>query len=176
MVPVISFDQPLWWKAQIILASEPPESKLHSLVLRLGGFHAEMSFLGCIGHVMSGSGLQELLEVVYSPNTVTHILSGKAVARAVRGHMLVDAALNSMVAAKTFNTSLPKVNKTSGPADPGSCWQAEDDPVSEVMDVSSQSSSDEMDVDSGASATLDEDWRTVMHLLPWMKTWRQQST
>jgi len=64
------------------------------------GFHAEMSFLGCIGHLMSGSGLQELLEVVYSHNTVTHILSGKAVGTAVRGHLLVDSALNAMVAAK----------------------------------------------------------------------------
>ena len=104
----------------MILASEPPESELHSLVVRLRGFHAEMSFLGCIGHVMSGSGLQELLEVVYSPNTVTHILSGKAVARAVRGHLLIDSALNAMVGAKAFNTSLPEVTKTSGPADPES--------------------------------------------------------
>jgi len=75
--PVITFNQPLWWKAQIILASQPPDSELHSLGVRLGGFHAEMSFWGCIGHLMSGSGLQELLEVVCSHNTVTHIVSGK---------------------------------------------------------------------------------------------------
>ena len=112
--------------------SEPPESELHLLVVRLGGFHAQMSFLGCIGHLMSGSGLQELLEVVYSANTVTHILSGKAVARAIRGHLLVDSALSAMVAAKTFNKSHEK--------------QAEDDPpsassssVSEVIAVSSLS-------------------------------------
>jgi len=165
--PVITFDQPLWWKVHIILASEPPESELHSLVVRLGGFHAEMSFLGCIGHVMSGSGLQELLEVVYSPNTVTHILSGKAVARAVRGHLLMDSALSAMVAAKTFNTSLP--------ADPESDErQAEDDPpsgsssaVSEVIEVSSQSGSDEMDVDSSedsVSATVDENLATAVQL------------
>ena len=103
---VITFDQPLWWRVQIILTNEPPEIELHSLVVRLGDFHAQISFLGCIGHLMSGSGLQDLLEVVYSANTVTHILSGKAVARAVRGHLLVDSALSAMVAAKTFNTSL----------------------------------------------------------------------
>ena len=54
-----------------------------------------MSFLCAIGHLMSGSGIQELLEVVYSSNTVAHMLSGKAVARAVRGHLLVDSALNA---------------------------------------------------------------------------------
>ncbi|KAK2713734.1 hypothetical protein QYM36_009571 [Artemia franciscana] len=32
--------------------------------------------------------------VVYGENTVTHIFSGKAVARAVRAHELVDASLN----------------------------------------------------------------------------------
>ena len=35
-----------------------------------------MSFLGCIGHVMSGSGLQDVLEQLYASNTVAHILSG----------------------------------------------------------------------------------------------------
>jgi len=126
-----------------------------------------MSFLGCIGHAMSGSGLQELLEVVYSANTVTHILSGKAVARAVRGHLLVDSALNAMVAAKTFNTSLPAYPESDE-------RQAEDDPpsassstVSEVIEVSSQSGSDEMDVDSSedsVSATMDEDLATAVQL------------
>ena len=29
----------------------------------------QMSFLGSIGHLMAGSGLQELLEVVYAENT-----------------------------------------------------------------------------------------------------------
>lgn len=55
----------------------------------------EMSFLGSIDHIMTGSGLQGVLEVVYASNTVGHMLSGKAVSRAVRGHLLVDAALNT---------------------------------------------------------------------------------
>ena len=63
--------------------------------------------------MMSGSGIQELLEVVYSSNTVAHMLSGKAVARAVRGHLLVDSALNALIAAKTFNFSLPEEDTSS---------------------------------------------------------------
>ena len=42
-----------------------------------------MSFLGCIGHLMAGSGLRQLLELIYALNTVVHMLVGKAIARAV---------------------------------------------------------------------------------------------
>lgn len=83
--PVITFDQPLYWKALLITRNER-ESDLNRIVIRLGGFHLQMSFLGAIGHIMSGSGLQELLECVYASNAVVHMLSGKAVSRAVRGH------------------------------------------------------------------------------------------
>ena len=73
--PIIPFDQPLWWKAVMIIRSEPLVSDLRRIVLRLGGFHAEISFLGCIGHVMASSGLQEVLALIYAPNTVMHMLS-----------------------------------------------------------------------------------------------------
>ena len=106
--PIITFDQPLWWKAQLIVESEPPDSELRSIILRLGGFHAEMSFLGCIGNIMSGSGIEELLECMYASNTVGHMLSGKAVQRAFRGHLLVENALNAILTADAFNLSLPK--------------------------------------------------------------------
>ena len=106
--PVLTFDQPLWWKSQLIVQKEPQGSDLKSVVLRLGGFHVEMSFLGCIGKIMSGSGLQQVLEVVYAPNTVVHMLAGRAMARAFRGHMFVDSALNAIITARAFNVSLPE--------------------------------------------------------------------
>ena len=49
----------------------------------------QMSFLGSIGHLMAGSGLQKRIEVVFAGNAVRHMLTGKAISRAVRGHMLV---------------------------------------------------------------------------------------
>ena len=106
--PIITFDQPLWWKAQLIVESEPPDSELRSIILRLSGFHAEMSFLGFIDSIMSGSGIKELLECVYAANTVGHMLSGKAVQRAFRAHLLVENALNAILTADVFNLSLPK--------------------------------------------------------------------
>ena len=53
MTPVLTFDQPLWWKALSIILSEPEDSELHSIVLRLRPFHLEMSFLACIGHFLA---------------------------------------------------------------------------------------------------------------------------
>ena len=54
-----------------------------------------MSFLGCMGRLTAGSGLQQWLEVVFAQNSVTDMLTGKAIARAVRGHFLADAILNA---------------------------------------------------------------------------------
>ena len=54
-----------------------------------------MSFLVCTGQLAAGSGLQQLLEVVLAQNSVTYMLTGKAIARAVRGHFLADAVLNA---------------------------------------------------------------------------------
>ena len=40
-----------------------------------------------------GSGLEDIFELNYGPQTVGHILSGKAVSRAIRAHFLLEAAL-----------------------------------------------------------------------------------
>lgn len=108
VTPVITFDQPLWWKALNILLEEPNESDLRKTVLRLGGFHTVMSFLGSIGHIMSDSGLQELLETVYAQNAVPHMLTGKAVSRGIRGHSLAYTALHSLLVGQVFQIDIFK--------------------------------------------------------------------
>ena len=65
-----------------------------------------MSFLECVGHLMAATGLTQVLEVVYAENAVKHILSGKAISRAIRGHLMVHAALSTMLVAKTYNIPL----------------------------------------------------------------------
>ncbi|KAJ8890297.1 hypothetical protein PR048_009805 [Dryococelus australis] len=67
------------------------------LVIMLGSFHTLMYFLGVIGDLMTGSGLEDVLQTVYGSNTDNHILTGKAVSRDFRGHMLVDSALSSII-------------------------------------------------------------------------------
>ena len=66
------------------------EKDLSDIVLNLGAFHTDMSFLGTIGHIMQSSGLKEMLTLVYPENTVRHMLSGKAVYRAMQGNFLED--------------------------------------------------------------------------------------
>ena len=93
-----TFDQPLYFKAMEIITA-----KKMNIVCRLGGFHTLMSFLVSIGYLMAGSGLEEALHQVYGENSVVHMMSGKAVARALRGHMLVvDSALNMILMEEMF--------------------------------------------------------------------------
>lgn len=61
--------------------------------MRLGSFHQLISFLGSIGCIMKRSGLREALETVCTPLIVVHMLTEKAYACAIRGHMLSAAAL-----------------------------------------------------------------------------------
>lgn len=91
--PVITFDQPLWWKAMKIVAGEGPSSQISRVTLKLGGFHLIMSYVGCIGTIMMSSGLKEVFELIYGANTVPHLMSGKAISRAIRAHIIVQSAL-----------------------------------------------------------------------------------
>ncbi|XP_046554574.1 uncharacterized protein LOC124263891 [Haliotis rubra] len=109
--PVITFDQQLWWIAYMVIESQPTQSSLHQIVLMLGGFHTQMSFLGSIGSLMAGSGLKEAIVQVYAEGSAEQMLSGKAVTRAVRAHRLVDAALNTIATAQMLHVPVPHVFK-----------------------------------------------------------------
>ena len=104
--PIVTFDQPLWWKSLQIVMSENEDSPLRSIVLRLGGFHTQMSVLGSIGAIMNGSELQEILVLIHAKNTVPHMLNGKTVYWAVRGRLIVDAALTALLLAKAYDLPL----------------------------------------------------------------------
>ena len=143
--PIITFDQPLWWKALMIIVSEPADSDVAKIVLRLGGFHTQMSFLGCIGHLMAGSGLLQILENIYASNVVEHILSGKATARAVRAHFLVDAALNAIITAKVFNVEL---NNLLSPCTDNDCSTAIDDVTAHTIDGRESDAAQNSDLDT----------------------------
>ena len=57
MTPVLTFDQPLYWKSMFIKEQQDESSALKKIVLRIGGFHQMMGFIGSIGYIMQGSGL-----------------------------------------------------------------------------------------------------------------------
>ena len=66
-------------------------------VVMMGGFHFLMDLLGAIGKLMEGSGLREMLTTIYGENVVQHMLSGKAVNKAFRGHLLMEKCLNMLL-------------------------------------------------------------------------------
>jgi len=104
-MPNITFDQPLFIKAVDIAM----KANLN-IVVRLGGFHTLMSFLGSIGHLMKGSGLEEILALLFGPNTVEHILSGKAYARVVGAHFLIHAVMTDVLLYYLKNPKLDEEN------------------------------------------------------------------
>ena len=135
VTPGLTFDQPSYWKAPTKIRSQPTDNALKDVVLRLGGFHMEMSFLGSIGNLMAGSWLQEVLQVVYASNTVNHMLSDKAVSRALRGHLLVDAALHTILLADAYNVPLPLEDDWNKPEEETTSKGSHDDVNSVEMQV-----------------------------------------
>ena len=91
-----------------------------------------MSFLGCIDHLMVVSDLKELLEVIYASNAVDTVLTGKPISRAVRGLMLVDAALNTMLITMTYDSPLPGTDALDRPHG-GTHGATNDPPVSTAV-------------------------------------------
>ena len=67
-----------------------------NVVCRLGGFNLLMSFWS-IGKVIECFGILELFQVVYNSAIAIHMLSGKANARVLRAHFLVQSALELII-------------------------------------------------------------------------------
>ena len=65
-----------------------------------------MSFLGSVGYIMQGSGLQALSELIYAEGSVNSMLNGKDIYRATRAHMLIYAVLYKYLTAKLFKSNL----------------------------------------------------------------------
>ena len=83
----VTFDQPL--KA---IVYNFPEVFKKSLI-KLGEFHLIMSYLSCIGYIMSGSGLKDLWATVYAEHSTVHMLSRHAYSRSVSAHLSTIVAL-----------------------------------------------------------------------------------
>ena len=80
----------------------PEDSPVRDVVLMLGSFHTLMNLVGAIGTLMDGSEIKEILGTIYGDNAVQHIMTGKAIQRAVRGHLLLDQCLTQKVADKVL--------------------------------------------------------------------------
>ena len=114
---VVTFDQPLYWKAMEIQMWEKNEPPLNKIVFILGQFHTRMSFLGSIGYLMTGSGLDGILKLIYAENVVPYMLNGKAYSRAIRGHLLVAASLYALMISQDYETPLVTRTESSDDSD-----------------------------------------------------------
>ena len=153
VVPILTFDQPLWWKALYIVNDEPPESNLTRVIVRLGAFHTQM------GHVMKGSELQEVLERIYADNAVSHILSGKAVQQEIFGHFLVNTALDALLCAKEYKIPLETETKT----DQLECQSVDENNANESTEIL-ESSYEDIDMTDN-NVNQNEEIETLS--LPW---------
>ena len=70
--PVVTFYQPLWYNAQGIICN-----KCLNIVCCLGRFHTLIILMGRIGYMMNRAGLEEIWRLVFTKNTVSHLISGK---------------------------------------------------------------------------------------------------
>ena len=89
---VVTFDQPLWHKAMVLT-----KHLNLPVVLLLGNFHTQMSFLGSIGYVMANSGIEQALGLIYGEDSIKWILCGKSYERAMRSHGLAVSALKKIL-------------------------------------------------------------------------------
>jgi len=72
-----------------------------------------MSFLGCIGEIMDGSGIVDIFATVYAPNSIPHMMSGKAYSRALRAHVLLEKAL-VLIILEAHEFESPKISVDEG--------------------------------------------------------------
>lgn len=94
---IVTFDQPLFLKASEIVSAAEENSDVSKIIVRLGGFHLLMSFMGSVGLIMEESGLESLWETVYGSNTVQNMINGHAYARCIRAYTLTASAIFSVI-------------------------------------------------------------------------------
>lgn len=85
----ITVDLQLYIVACLIQWSDPVRWK--SVIIHPGMMHTLMSFLGCIGFLMKGSGIEQLLAVAFGG--ITNILNGKSWTNALRAYRILMAVL-----------------------------------------------------------------------------------
>jgi hypothetical protein len=96
----VAVDMQLYKVALKIKWSQPVRWK--HLIVRPGGMHVLMSFIGSIGKLMQGSGLEELLNAAFKG--VSNMLSGKAWPKALRAIRMVVTSLLEDQPADNFSS------------------------------------------------------------------------
>ena len=119
-----------------------------------------MNYTGAVGDVMRGSGLENVLELLYCSNTLEYVLTGKAFARAVRGHIIVnDALIQLLLQHSASGDSLTE----SSEADNQTC--ARESAVSRLQQLYGEIWTNKIDIDSCNLLELCEEFKQVDDIL-----------
>ena len=88
----------------MVMDAGGPHRRLTGGVIRLGGFHHLLSFMGSIGAIMAGSGLEAMWETVYTKSSIVHMMNGRAYARGFRAQCIVQSALATLLLGSSRKT------------------------------------------------------------------------
>lgn len=93
---VITFDQANYKIAKEIQWKRPEQYK--DTIIRLGGFHILLNFLGTVGKMCASAGLPQLIteSSIYSETTTNSVIKGKQFSRGVHIHKLVHETLSRL--------------------------------------------------------------------------------
>ena len=116
----VSADMQLYKVVMQIKRSYP--DRWRHLIVRPGGMHVLMSFVGCIGNLMCSSGLEEILNAGFKG--VANMLLGKVWPKALRGlRMVVEALLQPfIISGATTLSSLEEVLENARGSRTGRLW------------------------------------------------------
>lgn len=170
-----TFDQPLYIKAVNIVKSADQSSDIGKLVVRLGGFHLLMSFLGSLGYIMNGSGIEELYSQVYAKNSVVHMLSGHAYSRSIRAAFLAQEALSHLVLENEVNFTTEEkeyLQSIFETFDASKCKDL-DEPLLDLIKNTLQGQFNKLKASSRTSALWIQFWNGVQIVKDYIKAERE---
>ena len=154
ITPIVTFDRQLWNEAFKLIKSKPDTNLLKNIVLLLGCFHVELSFLGTIGTLMEGSGIEDGLEQIVAKNSIPHVMNGKNQERSFRSHMIAATSLEVLLIHKV----LYPTTVVDTCVDPDESQQLDDDDIGDIdVDVPDIPESTHSDLEEDESEGDEED-------------------
>ena len=104
---------------------------------------------------MNDSVLQDVLSTIYAENAVSHILSGKACSRALRGYRLIHMTIQWLFVSDVFNLEISKDTQ-------------EDDKKMQSNDQASETIEMYLEETDGAENKIDTDLECALKLFDWL--------
>ncbi|XP_059479189.1 uncharacterized protein LOC132198908 isoform X4 [Neocloeon triangulifer] len=111
---IFTVDNALYLKTlKIHINLRNTDVEIARIVPSLGPWHLWLNFLGAVGNIMRGSGIEDLIKVLYSNRTCGIILAGQDYQRGLRAHLLIHEGLLVCHAVETYRPPASRGRPTS---------------------------------------------------------------